>query len=240
MNALSVFDYDGAAVRTIVVDGEPWFVLSDLCRVLDISNPRNVATRLDEDEKGVHSVDTLGGAQNVTVVNESGMYQVVLRSDKPEAKRFRWWLTHEVLPAIRRTGQFGSAIPTTLAAALELAAAEARRIEALEARAAADAPKVAAYDAFMDAEGYFSMEAAAKIGGIGRTTLFRRLREAGVIQNGSRLPYQRYMHWFKITVSPFTDGNGVDRASETARVLPSALHKVLGKAGITIQEEVSL
>ena len=84
--------------------GEPWFVLKDICEALEISNSRNVASRLDEDMKGVRPVDTLGGIQQLMVVNEAGLYAVILRSDKPEAKAFRRWVTNEVLPSIRRHG----------------------------------------------------------------------------------------------------------------------------------------
>ncbi|AXL13022.1 hypothetical protein DXT68_13380 [Microbacterium foliorum] len=95
---------DDQTVCTVTVDDEPSFVLADICAVLDIVNPYNVAACLDEDEKGVRPLDTRGGIQSVTIVNESGMYQVVLRSDKPEARAFKRWVMHEVLPSIRRTG----------------------------------------------------------------------------------------------------------------------------------------
>ena len=93
-------------VRVIDRGSEPWFVLADVCRVLEIANPRNVAARLDDDEKGVHQVDTLGGPQNVTIISEPGLYAVVQRSDKPAARRFDRWVRHEVLPAIRKTGRY--------------------------------------------------------------------------------------------------------------------------------------
>lgn len=106
MNELTVFNYETSEVRTLEIDGEPWFVLKDVCEVLEISNHKNVATRLDEDEKGVHLMDTLGGAQNTTIINESGLYSVILRSDKPQAKPFRKWITSEVLPSLRKTGSY--------------------------------------------------------------------------------------------------------------------------------------
>lgn len=239
MTSLDVFQYAGQQVRTVIVDGDPWFVATDVAVILDLGNPRSSLALLDEDEKGVHTVDTLGGAQSVTTINEPGLYSLILRSRKAEAKAFKRWITHDVLPQIRRTGQFGSQVPSSLAEALELAAIEARKIEALEAKAAEDAPKVAAYDQLMDADGFYTMEAAAKLGGIGRNTLFARLRDAGVIQSGSRMPYQRYMHWFKITTSSWTDGDGIVHPTNTTRVLPDALVKVLAKAGVDVAAEVS-
>lgn len=106
MNELQVFQYEDMPVRVIEQDGEPWWVLADVCRVLQLTTPAKVADRLDEDEKGMSLVHTLGGNQNMTIINESGLYKVILRSDKPEAKKFTRWVTHEVLPTIRRTGAY--------------------------------------------------------------------------------------------------------------------------------------
>lgn len=107
MNELQVFRYRSIEVRTVEVNGEPWFVLKDVCAVLGIGNSRMVFDRLDSDEKGVSQIDTPGGLQNVNIINESGLYNVILRSDKPEAKPFRKWVTSEVLPSIRKTGGYG-------------------------------------------------------------------------------------------------------------------------------------
>jgi prophage antirepressor-like protein len=98
--------FGDSPVRAVVIKGEPWWVLKDVCVVLGLTNSRMVADRLDDDEKGVSQSDTLGGKQDVTIVNESGLYSVILRSDKPEAKAFRRWITQEVLPAIRKTGRY--------------------------------------------------------------------------------------------------------------------------------------
>ena len=97
MNNLQVFSYEGKEVRTIAKSGEPWWVLKDVCEVLELSNSRMVAERLDEDEKGVSIVDTLGGKQELTVISESGLYNVILLSRKPEARKFKRWVTHEIL-----------------------------------------------------------------------------------------------------------------------------------------------
>lgn len=106
MTKIQVFEYQSNKVRTVDMDGAPWFVLKDVCEVLGLGNSRMVSDRLDEDEKGVSKIDTLGGVQNVTIINESGLYNVILRSDKPEAKPFRKWVTSEVLPSIRKTGSY--------------------------------------------------------------------------------------------------------------------------------------
>ena len=106
MNELQTFTYQDSPIRTVQLDGEPWFVLKDVCAVLGISKYRDTADRLDEDERGAARVDTLGGAQDMTIINESGLYNVILRSDKPEARPFRKWVTSEVLPSIRKTGGY--------------------------------------------------------------------------------------------------------------------------------------
>lgn len=224
MTTITPFAFaDTHTVRTVLIDAEPWFVAKDVCEIVGIAKPRDAFAQLDDDERASTAVDTLGGRQQMAVVNESGLYSLMLISRSPKVREFKRWLTHEVLPQIRKTGQFGSALPTSFAEALELAADQARKIEAAEAKIAIDAPKVEAYDAFMDSEGYYSMEAAAKILDMGRNTLFRRLRELDIIQTGSRLPYQRYMHHFIVTTSTYTDRDGIDHVTHTPRVRPTGL-----------------
>lgn len=105
--ALQVFNFEKRDVRVVMKGSEPWFVAKDVCDVLEIQNARDTIARvLDEDEKGVDKIDTLGGAQEMNVINESGVYTLVMRSNKPEAKRFRKWVTSEVLPALRKTGSY--------------------------------------------------------------------------------------------------------------------------------------
>jgi prophage antirepressor-like protein len=106
LNDLQIFSYQSHEVRKVEVNGEPWFVLKDVCSILNINNQSDVYNRLDDDEKGVAQIDTLGGQQKMSTVNESGLYHVILRSDKPEAVPFRKWVTSEVLPQIRKTGAY--------------------------------------------------------------------------------------------------------------------------------------
>lgn len=103
---LTDLEFEGNGVRMMMQDAEPWFVLSDVARVLDITNGGNAAARLDDDEKGRVTVTTLGGPQEVTIINESGLYSLILTSRKPAAKRFKKWVTSEVLPTLRRTGAY--------------------------------------------------------------------------------------------------------------------------------------
>lgn len=107
MNAVIPFAFDSHAVRAMDVDGAPWFVAADIAAALEYTAAPQMTRILEEDEKGVQIVHTLGGDQDMLVINESGLFSAVLRSRKPEARRFRRWVTAEVLPALRRTGQYG-------------------------------------------------------------------------------------------------------------------------------------
>lgn len=106
MSAPLSFAFGDRAVRVVMLADQPWWVAKDLCRILDIRNDRAAMGRLDEDQKGVSQIDTLGGPQMVGIVNESGMWMLVLRSDKPQAVELRRWLTREVLPTLRKTGRY--------------------------------------------------------------------------------------------------------------------------------------
>lgn len=107
MNEIQIFNYNDYEIRTIQRDGGPWFVLRDVCGVLALGTPARVAERLDGDEVSqTHIIDSIGREQETTIINESGLYHVILRSDKPEAKPFRRWVTSEVLPSIRRSGGY--------------------------------------------------------------------------------------------------------------------------------------
>lgn len=106
MNAVQIFNYNDQEIRTIEKDGVVWWVLADVCRVLGLTNPSMIADRLDEDER---SKFDLGRQGATNIINESGLYNVILRSDKPEAVPFRRWVTHEVLPSIRKHGAYMTA-----------------------------------------------------------------------------------------------------------------------------------
>ncbi len=106
MNNLTTWNYNNSEIRTVTINEEPWWVLKDICMILDIQNHKDISARLEEDEKGVDLIDTPGGKQSMTIVNESGLYSVILRSDKPQAKPFRKWITSEVLPSIRKHGAY--------------------------------------------------------------------------------------------------------------------------------------
>ncbi|MFB9485496.1 Bro-N domain-containing protein, partial [Streptomyces filamentosus] len=105
--AVERFSFEGSEVRTVIRDGEPWWVARDVCAVLAIRNVADAVASLDDDERGVATTDTLGGVQQVVTINEPGLYSLILRSRKPQAKTFKRWVTHEVLPAIRKTGGYG-------------------------------------------------------------------------------------------------------------------------------------
>ena len=137
MSSLTVFDNNQfGRVRSVLIEDEPWFAAADVCRALDISNSRQALARLDDDEKGVISTDTPGGEQKMAFVNEPGLYSLVLGSRKPEAREFKRWITHEVIPAIRKTGAY--AVPLSpaeqLVAQAQLLVQQEKRLAAMEGR----------------------------------------------------------------------------------------------------------
>lgn len=140
-DAVQVFAFNGADVRTVLIDGEPWWVAKDTTTVLGFRTTNDATRWLDDEEKGTHRVRTPGGDQDVTIINEPGLYSLIFRSKKKDAKAFKHWVTREVLPQIRKTGTYvapgvpaaGSelTIPQTLPAALRAYAAELDRNEVL-------------------------------------------------------------------------------------------------------------
>ena len=236
MSNIQIFNYNSVEVRTIQNDGEPWFVLKDVCNVLHIGNSRDVVARLDQDEKGVGQIDTLGGKQEMTIINESGLYNVILRSDKPEAKPFRKWVTSEVLPTIRRHGLYATPDPVekTLAdphTPIQLLATikqERAARMALEAKAEADKPKVLFADAVSASHTSILVGDLAKLlrqNGveIGQNRLFSFLREKGYLcSQGERynLPTQRSMDrgWFQVKETTINQPNGSVRITRTVKV----------------------
>lgn len=129
MNGLKIFEnHEFGAVRTVEIGGEPWLVGKDVATALGYSNPRDALVKhVDDEDKGVAKCDTLGGAQELTIINEPGLYSLVLSSKLPGAKKFRRWVTSEVLPSIRKTG--GYALPKDYPSALRaLADVEEKRL----------------------------------------------------------------------------------------------------------------
>lgn len=217
MTDLQVFSYQNAQVRTVIKDGDPWFVAKDVCDVLKLGNTGMAVSKLDDEEKGCEKVDTLGGTQDMTVVSEAGLYTLIIRSNMPEAKPFRKWVTGEVLPSIRKHGVY--ATPQTVEAMLNdpdtmiktltvLKEERAARI-ALQAENAILQPKAEHFDRVMSSKDSTSMEDAAKVlrfKWIGRNTLFSILREKGILMKNNR-PYQEYIDrgYFRVIEREWTD-----------------------------------
>jgi prophage antirepressor-like protein len=190
MTDIAVFNYADLEVRTVLIDDQPWFVVADLCRVLDLSNPTVVASRLDDDDLSTTEViDSMGRTQTARITNEAGMYQLVFMSRKPSAKEFRRWVTTEVLPAIRKTGRYETspapALPQTYAAALRELLASVEREEAVKAQLEQVTPSAEAWDHLASATGDYAVADAAKILSrnplvkVGRDRLFTHLARFG-------------------------------------------------------------
>lgn len=197
MNNIQVFQNEQfGQVRVVEHNGEPWFVTNDVCKALEITNPRNVIARLDEDEKGVHSMDTLGGKQTMTTINEPGLYTLVLNSRKPEAKTFKRWITHDVIPSIRKHGAYMTDItlekmmsdPREMAKLLTALADERDQRIALEHKNAEQQkliaeykPKVIKYDTILDSDALIAATTIAKSCGFtSAIKLNRFLHEQGI------------------------------------------------------------
>ncbi|ALH46412.1 phage antirepressor [Paenibacillus larvae] len=206
MNQLQVFNFTGKDVRVIMKDGHPWWVAKDVCDVLEIRNSRDALGRLDDDEKGVVLTDTLGGAQQLQVVNESGLYSLFLSSRKPESKKFKRWVTHEVLPAIRQTGTYSlSAAPSymiddPIKRAEQWIREYKEKQEAqtkalmLEQRVAEYEPKITYLDRILQSKGTVTITQIAKDYEMSGQALNQILHEERVQykQNGQWLLYRKH------------------------------------------------
>lgn len=238
MNGLKVFFYKGKDVRTIQRNGEPWWVLKDVCDVLGLTTPARVAERLDEDEVSqTHLTDAIGRQQETLILNESGLYNVILRSDKAEAKKFKRWVTHEVLPQIRKHGAYITSAkleeimndPDSWIKLLTALKKERQEKERLQLQAAEDRPKVVFADAVSVSEGTILIGELAKIlkgNGIeiGQNRLFERLRQDGFLikRKGTdyNAPTQKAMELglFRVKETAITHSDGHVTISKTTKV----------------------
>lgn len=214
--ALSVFNFEDAAVRTLVIDGEPWFVAADVCRILDVANPTDALKRLDDDERTLVSIEGASNGQPVNAINEPGLFSLVMASRKPEARRFKRWVTHEVLPAIRKTGAYLNepaevSIARGLIAATALLEDRKRLIEAQQQQIEHLQPKADFYDAVTESGDAVDIGTVAKVLnlGIGRTRLFEFLRDEGILMHNNR-PYQRHIDdgHFRVIETTFDKPDG--------------------------------
>ena len=220
-------------VRTVAKDGEPWFVANDICKVLGHTNSRVAVASLDEDEKGVSKVYTLGGEQQMTVVNEAGMYQLVIRSNLPAAKAFKRWITHEVIPTIRRHGAYATettiesiiADPESGIKLLQALKAEQERRREAEAIAEAQRPKALFADAVAASDNSILAGELAKIlrqNGVetGQNRLFQWMRENGYIMRYTNMPTQYSMErgLMEVKERAINNPDGSIRITQTTKI----------------------
>lgn len=230
MNELQVFNNAMFGnVRIILQDNEPWFVAKDVCDCLSINDTSKAVSRLDNDEKGTNLIPTLGGNQNLWTVNEYGLYSLVMSSRKPEAKEFKRWVTHEVLPSIRKYGSYNMDIPRTLPDALKLYANEIEAHNKTKALLEEQKPKVLFADAVNASHTSILVGDLAKLlrqNGldIGQNRLFEKLRQEGYLikQKGEsyNMPTQRSMDMklFEVKESTFTNPDGSTHITKTPKV----------------------
>ena len=207
MNKIQVFENtEFGSVRVIDVDGEPRFIAKDVAVILGYTNPRDaVSKHVDDEDKGVAKCDTLGGVQELTVINESGLYSLILGSKLPSAKRFKRWVTSEVLPAVRKYGVYAVdevlKNPDMLIAALTELKAEREQVNALNAKIAVQnqqiaemQPKASYYDVVLQCKDLVKVSVIAKDYGWSAKRMNKYLKAAGVQfkQGDIWLLYQKY------------------------------------------------
>lgn len=185
-NHLMIFENpEFGAVRSILIDGDPWFVAADVCKALELEKTNRALSRLDDDEKGAHSVSTPGGRQRMSIISESGLYSLILGSRKPEARAFKRWITHEVIPSIRKHGAYMTdslldaleAHPEAVPEYLNRLRSENARNRELTRRLRLALPKAEYYDAFVDPADCTNIRTTAKELGVPEKQFTRYLEE---------------------------------------------------------------
>ena len=185
-NNLMIFENpEFGAVRSILIDSDPWFVAADVCKALELEKTNRALSRLDDDEKGAHSVSTPGGRQRMSIISESGFYSLILGSRKPEARAFKRWITHEVIPSIRKHGAYMTdslldaleAHPEAVPEYLNRLRSENARNRELNRRLRLALPKAEYYDAFVDPADCTNIRTTAKELGVPEKQFTRYLEE---------------------------------------------------------------
>lgn len=212
MNDIKVFENDAfGSVRTMDMEGEVWFVGKDVAEILGYTNPsKALADHVDEEDKlNNESLSSLG-QRGGWLINESGLYSLVLSSKLPTAKQFKRWITKEVIPSIRKTGGYFATPKTYVEAFRALADAEEEK-ERLSLENEEMKPKAEFYDTVAESSTTFEVGVVAKIlnFGIGRNKLFKFLRNEGIL-NPDNIPYQQYVDagYFKVVEMPYGKLNG--------------------------------
>lgn len=228
MNDIQIFRNDEfGEVRTVMVSNEPYFVGKDVASVLGYSNPQKaIRDHVDDDDKTLNESFTVNGTQGV-LINESGLYSLILSSKLPSAKKFKRWVTSEVLPAIRKTGSYSVNVPQSFAEALRLAADQQEKIEAQQKLLTEQKPKVEFFDAVAESKSAVSMNEVAKclaVPGMGRNNLFKFLRGNKVLMDNN-LPYQEYIDrgYFRVIEQKWTGKDGMPQISYKTLVYQKGL-----------------
>lgn len=236
MNDVTIFNFDGADFRVIIRDGEPWFVAKDVCDVLGLSNAREAVKALEDDELASEILTSGGQHREMNIITESGLYTLIMRSNKPEARRFRKWVTSEVLPSIRKHGAYATpqtieniiSDPGNAIRLLQALKEEQERSAALRKQAEIDAPKALFADAVSASDTCILVGELAKIlrqNGvkIGQNRLFEQMRNDGWLMKSGEsrnMPTQKAMEMalFEIKERTIQNPDGSVRITKTTKI----------------------
>lgn len=230
-------------IRTVEINGEPWFIAADICRYFGVTNRNRAMQAIDDEDKGGTRIDTPGGKQNITIINESGLYSLLFALQPTQArgvteqyiqerldriKRFKHWITHEVIPSIRKNGGYiigqedmtdKELLARALLVAQNVIAERDKQIAEQEQQLIEQQPKVDFADHVSATEQVLTMAQMAKIAQsnnikVGQNTLFAWLRENKILMSGDQwnIPYQQYLDsgYFKV-VEKVYDNDGEQR-----------------------------
>lgn len=218
MENIKIFENpEFGSIRAVSIDNEPWFVGKDVASALGYGQGKSlnnaIANHVHNEDKGVTKMMTPGGEQAMVMINESGLYALIFGSRLESSARFKRWVTSDVLPSIRKTGAYlSSDIDSEMLFKMaEAMAKKEQEIKLLQAQKAIMEPKADFYDAVVESPDAIDMGAVAKVldMGIGRNSIFRILREAGILQRDN-LPYQKYVDlgYFRCIESKFSTPDG--------------------------------
>lgn len=244
MQIIKSFNFQESAVRIFNEDGDLYFVAADIAGPMGYGNTAHMLRMIDDEDKGIRNVDTLGGRQQMLAINESGLYQAILKSRKPEAKVFKRWVTNEVLPALRKTGKYEVSAPATPAlpdfsnpaAAARAWADQFEKAQTLSVALTDAQPALEFHKAVGKSTSLHTVTDVAKMIGLSGQALYKLLRADGIIFQGQCLPIQAYIDagYFEVKLVSGDRDDGTQWTGTALKVTASGVEWLVGKYGIKV------